>query len=75
MTSCREEMSAQSKGSVERFEHREKALCLLRRFEALHLSFSYAGWLMPVLGSIVQIAALPVFYVGHDQLLRCSIAP
>jgi hypothetical protein len=68
-------MPAQSKGSVERFEHREKALSLFRRFEALHLSFSYAGGLMRILGSIVQITALPMFYVGHDELLGCSIAP
>jgi hypothetical protein len=68
-------MPTQSKGSVERFEYREKALRLLRRFETLHLSFSYAGWLMRVLGSIVQITALPMSYVGHDQLLGCSIAP
>ena len=67
-------MPAQLKGSVDRFEHREKSLCLLRRFEALHLSFSYAGGLMRVLGPIVQISVLTVIDAGEQLMLGDSIA-
>ncbi len=63
MAGCGEEMSAQAKGGVDRLEHTEKTLSVLWRLKALHLPFSHAGRLMRVLGSIVQITALPVFHV------------
>jgi Phosphatidylethanolamine-binding protein len=75
MAGCGVEMSAQAKGSVDRLEHTEKTLSVLWRLKALHLPFSHADWLMRVLGSVVQITALPVFHVWQNQLLRCSIAP
>jgi hypothetical protein len=65
-------MPSHAKGGL---EDREEALRLLRRIEALHLPFSYAGWLMRVLGPIIQVMALPMFYVWHDEPLGCSVAP
>jgi len=63
MAGCGEEMSARAKDGVDRLEHTEKTLSVLWRLKALHLPFSHAGWLMRVLGSIVQITALSVFHV------------
>ena len=68
-------MSAQSKKSVDRLAHTEKTLSVLWKLKAFHMPFSHAGSLMRVLGSIVQITALPVFHVRSNQLLRCSIDP
>jgi len=57
MAGCGEEIPAQAKGSVDRLERTEKALSVLWRLKALHLPFSHTGWLMRVLGSVVQITA------------------
>lgn len=67
-------MSAEAKDGVDRFEAGEEALCLFWVLETLHLPFSRTCGLMGVLASIIQIAALPVFYLGHDLPFRCSIA-
>ena len=66
MAGCGEEMSAQAKDSVDRLEHTEKTLSALWRLKALRLPFSHADWLMRVLGSIVQVAALSVFHVRQN---------
>jgi hypothetical protein len=68
-------MPTQSKRSVDRFECRQEALGLLRRLEALHLSLSDTGWLMRVLGSVIQIAVLPMHQVGTYEFLRCGVTP
>jgi hypothetical protein len=47
-------------------------LRLPRRLEALHLPFSPPSWSMRVLRSIVQVAALAVFDIGHQRALRRS---
>jgi hypothetical protein len=75
MSSCREEVPAHAKGSVDRFEDREESLRLLLRLKALHLPISHAGWLMRVLGSAIQIATLPMNHARQDQLLCCGVAP
>ena len=45
-----------------------------RRLEALHLPFSAPSCSMRVLRSIVQVAALAVFDIGHQRTLRRAIA-
>src|ERR1700757_2023358 len=52
----------------------QEALRLPRRLEALHLPFSTPGRSMRVLHSIVQVAALAVFDMGHQRTLRHTIA-
>jgi hypothetical protein len=58
-------MPAYAKRTIDRFEEREKALGLLGRGKPLHLSFSHAGWLMRILGSIVKVAALSAATSRH----------
>ncbi len=60
MTSSREQMTAAAESGVDRFEDREKTLCVLWRLGAFHLSFSHARGLMRVLGAGVELAALPM---------------
>jgi hypothetical protein len=50
-------MPPQSKGNVDRFEHRKKAVCLLRRFETLHL------------GSVAKFERAGNFYLDWDGFL------
>ena len=44
------------------------------RREALHDPFTLAGWLMRVLGTVVEVAALAVFHAWHTFSLGRSIA-
>jgi hypothetical protein len=67
-------MTTEAEASVDGFEGGEEALCLLGVLKSLHLSFSNARRLMGVLASIVQVAALPVFYLRQNMSSRCSIA-
>jgi hypothetical protein len=52
----------------------QEALCLPRRLEALHLPFSAPRRSVRVLRSIVQVAALAVFDIGHQRTLCHPIA-
>jgi len=52
----------------------EETLCLPRRLEPLQLSFSSSRRLVRVLGSIVEIAALPVLNTLEGLLPRRGIA-
>ena len=66
MTSSREQMTAGTESGPDRFEDREKTLCVLWRLEAFHLSISHSGRLMRVLGAVVEIAALPMLNPRQD---------
>ena len=57
------------------FKRRQKSLGASWEFEASHSSFSGSGWAMRILRPIVHPPVLPMFNVGHQLLLRCSIAP
>jgi len=67
-------MTTKAESGVDGFEGAEKALCLFGALETLHLPFASACRLMGVLASIVQIATLPVFYLGQDPPLGCCVA-
>ena len=67
-------MATQAKGSVEGLKQREEALCVLWTSKMLLLSFLDPGWLMRVLGPIVQVAALSMLYLRQDAPLRRRIA-
>jgi|SRR5882757_195478 len=67
-------MRAEAEDRIDGLEGGEKALCLLWVLEAFHLPFSSACRLMRILGSIVEIATLPVFYLRQNTAL-CRIAP
>ena len=67
-------MTTEAEGGVDGFEGGEKTLCLFGTLESLHLPFASPCRLMGVLASIVQIATLPVFYLGQDPSLGCGVA-
>src|SRR4051794_22182472 len=52
----------------------KETLCLPRRLEALHLSFSSSRRLVGILGSVIQALVLAVLDAGRDLLLRSAIA-
>ena len=52
----------------------EKVLCLLGRFEPLHLSLAAPRWPMGVLGAIVQISALSMFDTRKQTALSDPVA-
>jgi hypothetical protein len=68
-------MTTEAESGVDGFEGGEKALCLFGTLETLHVPFASPCRLMGVLTSIVQIATLPVFYLGQDPPLGCGVAP
>ena len=68
-------MPAHAKECVDRLENREEMLGLLRRLKALHLPFLHTSRLMRVLGSVIEVAALPMLNVGQDHSFRSSVAP
>ncbi|KJB90514.1 hypothetical protein N826_39175 [Skermanella aerolata KACC 11604] len=49
---------------------RDEALNVADRLEPLHLSFPSAGWLVGVLGSVVEPLVLAMLDAGHDLPLR-----
>src|SRR3954447_23542986 len=51
----------------------EEALCLPRRFEALHLSLLPSGRLVRILCLVVQSFVLPMFDARHDLSLCRTI--
>jgi hypothetical protein len=63
-------VAAERKEIVDLIVGGEETLCLLRRLEALHLSFASSGRLVRILGSVIQVPVLPVLDVGRDLLLR-----
>src|SRR4051794_15771953 len=67
-------VAAEMKGVVDLVVGREETLCLPRRLEALHLSFSPSRWLVRVLGSVVQSFMLPMFDTRHDLPLCRTVA-
>ena len=67
-------MTTEAESGVDGFEGGEKALCLFGVQETLHLPFASPCRLMGVFASIVQIAALTVFYLGQDPPLGCGVA-
>jgi len=68
-------MPAHAKGCVDRPENREETLGLLQRLKALHLPFLHTSRLVRVLGSVIEVAALPVLNVGQDHSFLGSVAP
>ena len=57
-------MSLGSKVSGNGIKDGEEPLCLFRRFEALRSPLALPGWLLGVLGPVVQIAALAMSDIG-----------
>ena len=68
-------MSVGSEVSGNRIKDREKALRLLRRFEALHPPLALSSWLMGILSPVVQIAALPVSDMREHDPFGGTITP
>src|SRR4051794_30918869 len=67
-------VAAEMKGVVDLVVGGEETLCLSRRLEALHLSFSPSRRLMRVLGSIVQALVLSMLNARHDLPLCRPVA-
>ena len=67
---CIRTMAARVEMLADRGVGGEKPLCLPRRLEPLHLSFSSSRRLVRILGPIVEIAALPVLD-ALEGLLPC----
>jgi len=67
-------MTTEAESGVDGFEGGEKTLCLFGALETLHLPFASPCRLMGILASIIQIATLPVFYLGQDPPLGCGVA-
>jgi hypothetical protein len=53
---------------------RQEALGVTRGFKALHAPLPLTRGLVRVLGAVVEVAVLPVFYARHNLLLRSTIA-
>src|SRR5919206_1535783 len=66
-------VATRTKVAVDRPVSREKALRLAGRLEPLHLALAATRRPMRVLGTIVQISALPMLDTGQDLALRGSI--
>ena len=54
--------------------HLEKTLRMVGELEALHSAFALSGWLMGILGQVVQVSMLPVSNGRHYDSFRCAIA-
>ena len=67
-------VAAEMEEVVDRVVGGEETLCLPRRLEAFHLSFSPSRRLMRVLRPIIETLVLPVLDAGRDLLLRGPIA-
>src|SRR5271156_3214359 len=67
-------MTSWTKVAVDEGVRGQEALCLPCRLEALHLPLSAPSRSMRVLRSIVQVAALTVFDIGHQRTLRHTVA-
>src|SRR5215217_7062220 len=52
----------------------KETLCLPRRLEALHLSFSPSGRLVRILSSVIQSFVLPMLDARHDLPLCRTVA-
>jgi hypothetical protein len=52
----------------------QEALGVSWRFEPLHAALPLAGWLMGILGAIVEIAVLPMFHPRENLPLRRPVA-
>lgn len=68
-------MSLGSKVSGDGIKDGKEPLCLFRRFEALHSPLALPGWLMGVLGPVVQIAALAMSDMGEHEPFGGAVAP
>jgi hypothetical protein len=70
----RKQMSFRSEVSCDDAVHFEKTLRMLRRLEALHSAFPLPGRPMRVLGSIVEVPALPMSHSRQNYSLRGAVA-
>src|SRR3954449_5029839 len=52
----------------------EEALGLARRLEPFHLPLASSGWLVRILGSVIQALVPPVLDRGHHLTLRGPVA-
>ncbi len=52
----------------------EKSLCLLGRFKSPHAALALPGWLMRILGPVIEITTLPMKHVRENHFLRGSLA-
>jgi hypothetical protein len=51
----------------------DKALKMPGQLESFHLTFALAGWLMGVLGPVVEPLVLAVLDLGHDLPFRRAV--
>ena len=67
-------VSSWMKMTVDKGVRGEKVLRLFWRFESLHLALAAACRTMRVLGSVVQISALAMFYRGKELAVCHAVA-
>jgi hypothetical protein len=60
--------------TIDRRVRRQEPLCLVGRFEPLHLSLSSSSGLMRILCAIVQVLARSMPHIGWDRSLRDAMA-
>jgi hypothetical protein len=65
---CGHEMSPRPEMTVDHRVRRQEPLCLAGRLEPLHLPLSSSSGSMRTLGSIDQVPARPMRYIGQDRL-------
>jgi hypothetical protein len=68
------EVTSRPEVAVDHRVRRQEPLCLIDRFEPLHLSLSSPRGSMRILSPIVQIPAGPVSYIRHDRSLSNAVA-
>ncbi len=71
---CGHEVPPRSEVTVDHAVRRKEPLCLPGRLEVLHLALPAPGRAMRVLGTIVEVSAGPVSYIGQDLAFRRAVA-